>query len=92
MNKLYSSIEINNALDDFKQVIKYYITKEDTYGIKITKQESRDLVEKEVLSIKNVIGTEDGMKDLIDNIIKYNADFDQAKYFVEDYTKLQFNA
>ena len=92
MNKLYLSVEINNALDDFKQVIKYYITKEDTYGIKITKQESRDLVEKEVLSVNNVIGTENGMKSLIDNIIKYNADLDQAKYYVEDYTKLQFNA
>lgn len=92
MDKLYSSIEINKFLDDFRKVIKYYIIKEDTYGFKITKQESDDLVEKEVLSMKNVIDTEDNIKSLIDKIIKCEEDFNQAKYIVEDYTKLQLNA
>ena len=92
MDKLYSSIEINKVLEDFKEVIKYYITKEDTYGFKITKQESTDLVEREVLSIKNVLDTEDKIKSLIDKIIKCEEDFNQAKYIVEDYTKLQLNA
>ena len=92
MDKLYSSIEINKVLEDFKEVIKYYIIKEDTYGFKITKQESTDLVEREVLSIKNVLDTEDKIKSLIDKIIKCEEDFNQAKYIVEDYTKLHLNA
>ena len=58
MDKLYYSIEISKALDDFKQIIKYYIIKEDSYGFKITKQESNDLIEKDVLIMKNVIDTE----------------------------------
>ena len=45
MDKLYSSIEINKVLDNFKETVKYYIVKEDTYGFKVTKQESNDLVE-----------------------------------------------
>ena len=92
MDKLYSSIEINKVLEDFKENIKYYIIKDDTYGFKITKQESTDLVEKEVLSMKNVIDTEDKIKKLLDTIIKCEKDFNQAKYIVEDYAKLQLNA
>ena len=92
MEKLYSCVEINKVLDDFKEVRKYYITKEDTYGFKITKQENNDLVEKEVLSMKNVIDTEEKIKGLIDEIIKCEEDYNQAKYIVEDYKKLQLNA
>ncbi len=92
MDKLYSSIEINKVLDNFKETVKYYIVKEDTYGFKVTKQESNDLVEKEVLSIKNVIGTEEKVKSLIDKIIECGENFNQAKYIVEDYTELKINA
>ena len=92
MDKLYSSIEINKVLDNFKETVKYYIVKEETYGFKVTKQESNDLVEKEVLSIKNVIGTEEKVKSLIDKIIECGENFNQAKYIVEDYTELKINA
>ena len=92
MEKLYLCVEINKVLDDFKEVRKYYITKDDTYGFKITKQENNDLVEKEVLSMKNVIDTEEKIKSLIDEIIKCEDDYNQAKYIVEDYKKLQLNA
>ena len=92
MEKLYSSIEINKVLDNFKETVNYYIVKEDTYGFKVTKQESNDLVEKEVLSIKNVIGTEEKVKSLIDKIIECGENLNQAKYIVEDYTELKINA
>ena len=91
MDKLYYSIEISKALDDFKQIIKYYIIKEDSYGFKITKQESNDLIEKDVLIMKNVIDTEENVESLIDKIIKCEEDFSQAEYIVEDYTKLHVN-
>ena len=92
MDKLYSSIEINKVLDNFKETVNYYIVKEETYGFKVTKQESNDLVEKEVLSIKNVIGTEEKVKSLIDKIIECGENLNQAKYIVEDYTELKINA
>ena len=92
MDKLYSSVEINKVLDNFKETVNYYIVKEDTYGFKVTKQESNDLVEKEVLSIKNVIGTEEKVKSLIDKIIECGENLNQAKYIVEDYTELKINA
>lgn len=92
MEKLYSSIEINKVLDNFKETVNYYIVKEDTYGFKVTRQESNNLVEKEVLSIKNVIGTEEKVKSLIDKIIECGENFNQAKYIVEDYTELKINA
>ena len=92
MDKLYSSIEINKVLDNFKETVNYYIVKEDTYGFKVTKQESNDLIEKEVLSIKNVIGTEEKVKSLIDKIIECGENLNQAKYIVEDYTELKINA
>ena len=92
MEKLYSSIEINKVLDNFKETVNYYIVKEDTYGFKVTRQESNNLVEKEVLSIKNVIGTEEKVKSLIDKIIECGENLNQAKYIVEDYTELKINA
>ena len=92
MDKLYSSIEINKVLDDCKKVVRYYIVKEDTYGFKITKQDSENLVEKEVLSMNNIIDTEEKVKFLIDKIIECKEDFDQAEYIVEDYTILPTEA
>ena len=92
MDTLYSCVETSKILENSKEVRRYYITKEDTYGFKVTKQENNDLVEKEVLSMKNVIDTEEKVKGLIDEIIKCQEDYDQAEYIVEDYRKLQFNA
>ncbi len=92
MDKLYSCIEINKVLEDFREIRKYYIIKDNTYGFKITKQESNDIVEKELLSIKDVIDSEDKIKDLLDEIIKCEEDYNQMKYIVEDYLKLHVNS
>lgn len=89
METLYSSVEINKVLDDFKETRKYYITKDDTYGFKVTKIENNNLVETEVLSMKNVINSEDEIKKLIDEIIRCEEDYNQAEYIVEDYKKSQ---
>lgn len=91
MDILYSSIEINKILEDFKETRKYYITKDDTYGFKVTKINNNDLVEKEVLSMRNVIGSQENIKSLIDEIIECEENYDQAKYIVEDYMENQFN-
>ncbi len=87
MDILYSSIEINKVLEDFKETRKYYITKDDTYGFKVTKLENNNLVENEVLSMRNIIGNEEKIKELIDEIIKCEDNYEQAKYIVEDYMK-----
>ncbi len=92
MDKLYSSLELNKVLDDYKRIIKYYIIKENTYGFRVTKQEDNNLVEKEVLSMNNVIDTEEKVKSLIDKIIECGENFNQAKYIVEDYTDIKVNA
>ena len=89
MDKLYSCIEINKVLEDFREIRKYYIIKDNTYGFKIT---SNDIVEKELLSIKDVIDSEDKIKDLLDEIIKCEEDYNQMKYIVEDYLKLHVNS
>ena len=90
METLYSKIEINKVLEDYKEIRKYYITKDEVYGFKVTKSENNGLIEQEVLSMKNVIGSEEKIKTLIDEIIKCEEDYDQAKYIVEDYMKIQF--
>ena len=40
-SKLYTSIEICKVLEDTKETRKYYITKDNTYGFKITKTENK---------------------------------------------------
>ena len=89
MKKLYSSVEINKVLDDFKETRRYYITKDNTYGFEITKTENDDLVEKDVLAMNNLIDSEDKVKALIDELIKCEEDFSQAQYIVEDFIKSQ---
>lgn len=89
MKKLYSSIEISKVLGDFKETRKYYITKDNTYGFTITKTDSNDLVEKEVLAMNNLIDSEDKVQTLIDELIKCGADLSQAQYIVEDFIKSQ---
>ena len=90
-SKLYTSIEICKVLEDTKETRKYYITKDNTYGFKITRMENKDLVENEVLCMNDVIDSEEKIKSLIDIIIKCEDDYDQAKYIVEDYIKSQSN-
>ena len=87
MKTLYSSVEINRVLDDFKEIRKYYITKEDSYGFVITKTTSNELVEKEMLCINNIVDSEEKIKHLIEEVIKCEDDFEQAKYVVEDNIK-----
>lgn len=91
MNILYSSIEINKVLDDIKETRKYYITKDNSYGFKVTKIDNQELVEKEVLSMQNVVSSEQMIKSLIDEVIRCEDDIEQAKYVVEDYMKQQLN-
>ena len=87
MKTLYSSVEINRVLEDFKEIRKYYITKEDSYGFVITKTTSNELVEKEMLCINNIVDSEEKIKHLIEEVIKCEDDFEQAKYVVEDNIK-----
>ncbi len=87
MKTLYSSVEINRVLDDFKEIRKYYITKEDSYGFVVTKTASGELVEKEVLCINNIVDDEEKIKLLIEEVIRCENDFEQAKYVVEDSIK-----
>ncbi len=91
MNILYSSIEINKVLDDIKETRKYYITKDESYGFKITKISNEQLVENEILSVPNLVNSEPMIKNLIDEVIKCEDDVEQAKYIVEDYVKQQLN-
>lgn len=91
MKILYSSIEINKVLDDIKETRKYYIIKDNTYGFEVTKTNNDELVEKEVMTMQNVVNSEPMIKSLIDEVIKCEDDIEQAKYIVEDYMKQQSN-
>ena len=87
MEILYSSIQICRVLDNFKETRKYYILKDDTYGIKISTIGNDELVEKEVFSIKNIVGSEEKVKELIEKVINCDNNLEQIKYIVEDYVE-----
>ena len=91
MSMLYSSIEISKVLEDSKETRKYYITKDSTFGFKMTKTENNELVEKEVLCMNNIANSENMIKSLIDEVIKCEDDVEQIEYVVEDYVKAQSN-
>ena len=87
MEILYTSVEIHRLLDNFKETRKYYIIKDDSYGIKVTTLINEELVEKEVLKINNITGSENETKLLIDKIIECDDNYEQAEYIIEDYVE-----
>ena len=91
METLYYTIEINKILESYKEVRKYYITKDESYGIKITKTENDELVEKEVLVIKNVITTKQNIQELMDKVILCEDDYNLVIEIVKEYAENQIN-
>ena len=91
MEELYYYIEINKILENYKEVRKYYIIKDESYGIKITKTENDELVEKEVLTIKNIITTKESIHKLMDLIIQCEDNYDLIVDTVKDYAENQVN-
>ena len=91
MEELYYYIEINKILENYKEVRRYYIIKDESYGIKITKTENDELVEKEVLTIKNVITTKENIHKLMEKIILCEDDYNLIIETVKDYAENQIN-
>ncbi len=84
MPMLYTSIEINKVLEDTKETINYYITKDMSYGFKVTKA-SENANENEAISVNNIADSENGVAKLIDELISYGDNMEQIRYIVEDY-------
>lgn len=88
MNEPYLKIEISKSLKDDKEVIEYYILKEDLYGIKISKNMGNNLNDNEEIVINNVFNSEDDVKSIIDSLVNQGNDFSQIEYVIEDYKKM----
>lgn len=84
MPMLYTSIEINKVLEDTKETINYYITKDMSYGFKVTKA-SEAANENEEIAVNNIAKSENEVATLIDELISYGDNMEQIKYIVEDY-------
>lgn len=84
MAMLYTSIEINKVLEDTKETINYYITKDMSYGFKVTKS-GENSNENESISVDNIADSENGVAQLIDELVGYGDNMEQIKYIVEDY-------
>ena len=84
MPMLYTSIEINKVLEDTKETINYYITKDMRYGFKVTKV-SGNANENEAMSVDNIAESENGVAQLIDELVGYGDNIEQIKYIIEDY-------
>lgn len=88
MSEPYLKIEISKSLKDVKEVIKYYILKDDLYGIKISKNMDNNLNNNEEIIINNVFDSEEETKKVIDLLVDQGNDFSQIQYVVEDYKKM----
>lgn len=86
MPMLYTSIEINKVLEDTKETINYYITKDMSYGFKVTKSSGNEIAN-EAISVSNIADSENGVARLIDELISYGDNMEQIRYIVEDYQK-----
>ncbi len=84
MPMLYTSIEINKVLEDTKETINYYITKDMSYGFKVTKANANSN-ENESIAVDNIADSENGVAKLIDELVGYGDNMEQIKYIVEDY-------
>ncbi len=85
MEKLYLTVEINDSLKESKEVIKYYITKDKSYGFKITITSRDNLIEKEVISKMNITESEDTIRNFIEIIEKGSMEFSQIDDIMEDF-------
>ncbi len=85
MEKLYLTVEINDSLKESKEVIKYYITKDKSYGFKITITSGDNLIEKEVISKMNITESEDTIRNFIEIIEKGSMEFSQIDDIMEDF-------
>lgn len=91
MESLYSTIEISKALDDSKEIIKYYITKDISYGLKITKQSNNSKEEITEVDIQNIVKDEKNIQKILNTLIGIGNDFTQIQYIIEDYTKMHIS-
>lgn len=88
MSEPYLKIEISKSLKDEKEVIEYFILKDDLYGIKISKNMDNNLNNNEEIIINNVFDSEEETKKVIDSLVNQGNDFSQIQYVVEDYKKM----
>lgn len=87
MDSLYLKIEISKALQDEKEVISYYILKDNSYGIKVSKALTHNVDNNEEVVIRNIFNTEDDAKLFIDSLVNSGTDFSQIEYVIEDFKK-----
>lgn len=85
MEYLYSKIEICKALKDVKESINYFVTKDEAYGLKITRAISENEFDNQEIVIKNISAEEENVKKMIDEIISNGNDLSQIGYVVDDY-------
>lgn len=91
MTNLYLTVEVKDNLKDSKEVIKYYLTKDESYGFKITITSSENLVEEEECSIKNITVDKDKIMKLVKLIEISGTEFSQVNDIVEDFLSQEQN-
>ena len=85
MKDLYFTVVVNDNLKESKEVIKYYLTKDKSYGFKITIASGENLIEDEVISKDNITDSEETVRNLIKIIERSGREFSQIDDLVEDF-------
>ena len=90
MSEPYLKIEISKSLNDKKEIINYYIIKNELYGLKISKDMGANVNDEEI-TIENAFYSEEDAKNVVDLLINQGNDFSQIQYVIEDYKKMYQN-
>lgn len=85
MQNLFITIDINKPLENKKESLLFYILKNKSYGIEISKKVN-DRTDK-LMEVKNVFNNEKEAKDFIEYIVENNNDISQVNYLIEDYKR-----
>ncbi len=85
MTDLYCTVEMSNNLENSKEVIKYYLTKEESYGFKITITSNDDENEMNKIIRNNITADKEKIKDLVRILAKSGSEFSLIDDIIEDY-------
>ena len=83
MDNLYFEIQINEKTNNRKEELKFFIEKDEKFGLRIEKCENGE--QRDKYEFKNISDKAERITDIVKFIISKSFDLSQIEYFIDDY-------
>ena len=85
MESLYATIQVKSAINAINETVEYYITQEESFGLKIVKTVENNDAENDEIIMQNITKEKSLIEEVITLLIRCGDDFSQIQYIVEDF-------